>query len=460
MNTLHVDPAARVEGTLNLPGDKSISHRAAILGLLAEGETRVRNFLRAEDCLDTLRACERLGAEVRWEGETLVIRGRGPSGLRHPGGVIDCGNSGTGVRLLAGVLAGADLGGPVEITGDAQIRRRPMNRIIEPLRRMGARIESEPGGLCPMRITGGGLTGIDYDSPVASAQVKSCVLLAGLFAEGRTTVTEPGKSRDHTEIMLGQFGVPVQGSLIPRQADAASPAQHAWKVALPSRTTLRGCAVDIPADISSAAFFIVAAMLLPDSDLALPGVGLNPTRTGLLDVLDPVSPFQVARTNRRPRGGERVADLRIRTGTATGESDLMCNRVFIQDVSSAEMIPTMIDEFPILTIAALGLQDTLTIRGVRELRVKETDRIKMVAQAMGTIGLRIDELPDGMIVHGTGGRRLRGGEADAHGDHRLAMSLAIAGLVSERGVTVRDPDCVNTSFPGFWDRLAEVRRDR
>ncbi len=440
-----VPPARRLRGEVNIPGDKSISHRAAILGLLAEGETRIQNFLKAGDCLNTLKACEQLGAGVRWEDETLVIRGCGLRGLKKPAGPIDCGNSGTGVRLLAGVLAGVDFGGPVEITGDEQVRRRPMNRVIEPLTKMGARIESEPGGLCPLRIQGGNLKGIDYASPVASAQVKSCILLAGLFAGGKTNVTEPSKSRDHTEIMLRYFGVkllkyPIQK----RMPDANSPTAHATKIGVQGGRSFSGKDIAIPSDISSAAFFIVAAGLLKGSELDIPGVGINPTRTELISILKQMG-VSIAYVKKKKHAGESVADMKVASMVKPPQA------IFYE--TSAERIPSLIDEIPILAVAATAIEQGLTIRNARELRVKETDRISVLTGELRRVGVKIDEFEDGMKIYGG---KIIGGDADSHGDHRLAMSLAVAGLVSERGVSVHNPDCVNTSFPGFWELLDQA----
>lgn len=442
MSDRYVAPASRVRGEITVPGDKSISHRAAILGAVAEGETHIRGFLAAEDCLNTLAACARLGAGVERSGTEVVIRGRGLHGLTPPDGPLDCGNSGTGVRLLAGVLAGQPFAS--ELTGDAQVRRRPMQRIIDPLVRMGALIESEPGGLCPLRIRGGALRAVDHVSPVASAQVKSCVLLAGLWAQGTTWITEPTRSRTHTELMLRHFGaVLTRPEIVRRQPDALHPAAWGTRLGIQGGTPLRGQEVDVPADLSSAAFFLVAATLLADSDLRVRGVGLNPTRSGLVQVLR-LAGAEITSGDRRLAAGEPVADLRVR-GTS---------RLRPMQVASPALIPTLIDEIPILAVAAAHASGTTVIRHAAELRVKETDRISVLAAELGRIGLAVETLPDGLVVHGG---PVRGGEADSHGDHRLAMSLAVAGLISEQGVTVKNVECVNTSFPGFWDLLDEVR---
>jgi len=428
----NIQPVSTFKGTLHIPGDKSISHRAAILGLLAEGETVVTGFLQADDCMNTLHACESLGAKVVWEDDVLHITGVGLHGLQKPAQVIDCGNSGTGVRLLSGVLAGQDF--ESEITGDEQIQRRPMNRIIKPLEMMGAGIESQPGGKCPLKIKGGNLKGIEYQSPVASAQVKSCILLAGLFAAGETSVTSPSVSRDHSERMLKGFGVQLTRSVLGEQSEMVS---------LRDGQKLTGQPVNVPVDISSAAFFMIAALLITGSELVIPSVGINPTRTGVLSVLEQMG-AEIEIENERISGGEAMGDIIIR------------NRQLLvgQRIETVGTLATFIDEVPILTVAAAMAQGDTEVRNAEELRVKETDRIHVLVEEMKKIGVAIEELEDGMIIHGTGGKPLLGGKADSHGDHRLAMSLAIAGLVSEKGVTIENSDCVKTSFPGFWELLA------
>jgi 3-phosphoshikimate 1-carboxyvinyltransferase len=415
-----------LQGELQLPGDKSISHRAAILGLLAEGQSRVYHFLTADDCLNTVQACRQLGAKAEVVGDVLNISGCGWVGLRPPKEVIDCGNSGTGVRLLAGVLAGQKF--ESVITGDEQVQKRPMRRIIDPLLAMGAEITSSPGGLCPLRIRGGDLTGLNYLSPVASAQVKSCLLLAGLYARGRTLVTEPSSSRDHTERLLRYFGVPVR--------------TEGLTVSVEGGVLPQGKEITVPADISSAAFFLVAAALLPGSELRLFNVGVNRTRTGVLEVLR-VMEANITEDNARTQAGEPVADLAVR----------FKNRIKGAQIQGRKLIPRLIDELPILAVAAAAAEGETTIAEAGELRVKETDRIAMLVRELKNIGVVIEEHPDGMVIHGG---KIPGGRADSHGDHRLAMSLAVAGLVSENGVTLNNPECVRTSYPNFWDQLQEV----
>jgi 3-phosphoshikimate 1-carboxyvinyltransferase len=438
MDVKNVKPANRIKHKILIPGDKSISHRAAILGMLSQGETRITNFLKAEDCLNTLAACQQLGAGVDWQKEELIIQGCGREGLKPPGSVIDCGNSGTGVRLLTGVLAGQ----PFEsiITGDEQIRRRPMQRIIDPLTRMGARIESEPGGFCPLRIRGGNLKAIDYISPVASAQVKSCIILAGLFAQGKTSVSSPGSSRDHTERLMRFFDVAVASGMTP----GSGPGQpQNEKVIVDGRPKLNGRKINIPSDISSAAFFMTAAALLPGTELKLKNIGVNPGRSGIIRVLEAMG-AEIVMENQKQEAGEPVADLIIK-----GKGFLKSARIF------GPMIPGLIDEIPVLAVAAAAAEGETVISDAAELRVKETDRISVLATELSSLGVAVEERPDGMLIQGG---HIRGGEVDSHGDHRLAMSLAIAGLVSEQGVTIKHTQCVNTSFPGFWEILEQAAR--
>lgn len=427
-----VEPARRpLTGAPAIPGDKSISHRAAILGTLAEGETHITGFLTAEDCLNTLKACGQLGAKVRRQGTEVWIEGGGLRGVKKPAEVIDCGNSGTGTRLLAGVLAGQ----PFEsvITGDEQVRRRPMKRIIEPLTRMGAAIDSKPGGLCPLRVRGGNLKGIEYVSPVASAQVKSCVLLAGLFAEGKTSVRLPLGSRRHTENMLKYLGVPLEE----RQEEKEE------IIAVKGGARFAAKPVQVPADISSAAFFITAAALIPDSQIVLKGVGHGLGRDQLLFALIQYMQADIKLSNGREISGEEITDIAVR-----GSRRLQGTRMI-----AGAIIPGLIDEIPILAVTAALAEGDTEIRDAAELRAKETDRISVLVGELRKIGVDVEELPDGMVIHGG---TIRGGETDSHGDHRLAMSLAVAGLVSREGVTVHNPECVNTSFPGFWELLDKL----
>ena len=413
---LTVAPGRPLRGLLRVPGDKSISHRAAILGGIAGGVTRVSGFLRAEDCLSTLRCLRALGVAIDEQRDTLVIHG-GP--LAEPGDVLDVGNSGTTIRLLAGVLAGQPFHSV--LTGDASIRRRPMARIAEPLRQMGARISGRQGGrLAPLAIAGGSLRAIAYATPVASAQVKSAILLAGLFAEGETSVAEPSQSRDHTERMLGAFGVPVRCEGL--TARLTGPA------------ALRGTAVRVPGDLSSAAYFLVAGALVPGSEVAVADVGINPTRTGVLDILRMMGACVEVR-DEREEGGEPVGTVAVHAGPLRG--------VLI----GGTVIPRAIDELPVLAVAACLAAGETLIRDAAELRVKESDRVAVLARELGRLGADITPQPDGLVI--AGGRRLHGGRVRSGGDHRIAMALAVAGLCADGPVIIEDSACVETSFPGF-----------
>jgi 3-phosphoshikimate 1-carboxyvinyltransferase len=406
-----------------MPGDKSISHRAALLGGIASGTTHVHGFLRAEDCLATLRCLRALGVRIDEDADRLTIRG---TRLREPAEILDVGNSGTTIRLLAGILAGQPFHSV--LTGDASIRRRPMDRVAEPLRRMGARISGRDGGrLAPLEIDGGGLRGISYVSPVASAQVKSAVLLAGLFAEGETAVTEPSPSRDHTERMLGSFGVPVARSGLTSRVRGPA--------------TLRGTSLRVPGDLSSAAFFLVAAALVPGSEVAVEGVGLNPSRTGVLDVLRKMGASVEVRDVYED-GGEPAGTVTVRAGRLRGTT------------IGGDLIPRTIDELPVVAVAACLAEGETVIRDAAEMRVKESDRIAALARELGRLGAAVEPRPDGMVI--AGGRRFRGGRASSGGDHRIAMALAVAGLCADEPVTVDDPECIQTSFPEFETLLRRV----
>jgi len=417
---LVVAPGRPLRGVLRVPGDKSISHRAAILGAIAHGTTRIWGFLLAEDCLSTLRCLRALGVTIDDRGGQLEIRG---GSLREPEEILDVGNSGTTIRLLAGVLAGQRFHSV--LTGDASIRRRPMDRVADPLRRMGARISGRQGGrLAPLAIDGGGLRGIEHTTPVASAQVKTALLLAGLFADGETVIREPSQSRDHTERMLGAFG----GQIVRDGLTARVRGPQA----------LRGAEARVPGDLSSAAFFLVAAALVPGSDLAVAGVGLNPTRTGVLDVLKMMGAGVEVR-DLKDEGGEPVGTVAVRGGRLHGT------------VIGGDLIPRVIDELPVLAVAASLAEGETVIRDAAELRVKESDRVETLARELGRLGATVEAQPDGLAIFGS--RRLRGGRVSSGGDHRIAMALAVAGLCADGPVTVDDPACIETSFPGFADAL-------
>jgi 3-phosphoshikimate 1-carboxyvinyltransferase len=416
----------RVQGRVRVPGDKSISHRAVLLGAVGEGETRIEGFGRSADTESTLAAVRSLGVEATDEDEdTVVVHGAGLRGLRAAEEPIDAGNAGTLIRLLPGLLAGQE--GRFELTGDESLRSRPMERIAEPLRQMGVTVETTDGR-APLTVEGGEVKGIDYKLPVASAQVKSAVLLAGLYARGRTTIVEPTPTRDHTELMLSSAGARVF-----RKPGLVS-LDPADRIALGM--------VAVPGDFSSAAPFLVAAALLAESDLTIHGLGLNPRRTGLLDVLERMG-VRVAVFNRRRAGGEAVGDVQIRS------SELVATRV------DAKEVPLLVDELPLFALAAASAHGDSVLTGAEELRLKESDRIEAVVSALRGLGVRITERPDGFEVRGVP-TRIRGGRMDARGDHRIAMLGAIAGLVSREGVEVEGAEAVAVSFPGFWELLDSV----
>lgn len=412
-----------LRGELTPPGDKSISHRALIFGCLAAGVTRIEGLLDSEDVKATASACKQLGMAMRREGEALVLTGTGSRGLSAPGAPLDMGNSGTAMRLLAGVLAGQPFDSV--LVGDASLSKRPMNRIVKPLREMGAAIETAEGGMPPLRIHGNSeLRGIDYESPIASAQVKSCLLLAGLYARGTTTVVEPLKSRDHTEQMLPAFGVQLVGDCGVRGG-----------------SRLEGANVVVPADISSAAFFLVAAAIVPASDLLLRRVGLNATRDGIVRVLQAMG-ADLTIENEQQFGGEKYADLRIRYAGRLQGVDI-----------PGHLVPSLIDELPVIFALAAVSEGVTRLRGAAELRVKESDRLAVMAQGLRALGVELTEYPDGLDVIGGG---VQGGSADGAGDHRCAMSFCILGQVAAEPVTVSGAENINTSYPGFMADLQRV----
>jgi 3-phosphoshikimate 1-carboxyvinyltransferase len=425
-----------LRGEVSPPPDKSISHRAIILSSLSEGKSAVRNFLDAEDPMRTIEAFRQMGIEIesrvkgqgsREQTSEIIIKGKGLRGLHEPDGIIDCGNSGTTMRLMSGVLSGQPFS--ATLTGDAFLLKRPMQRIIRPLSEMGAEISAEEGGYPPLRITGGGLRPIRYDSPVASAQVKSAVLLAGLYCDGVTTVTEPGKSRDHTERMLIARGVDVKVSgLEVSVRGGASPA--------PADIT-------IPGDLSSAAFFIVAGLIVPDSEILVRNTGINPTRSGLIDILKNMG-GDLRLENQREVSGEPVADVVVKYSSLRGIA--VDGRAVLESI----------DEFPVICIAASRAEGRTTITGAGELRVKESDRIAAMASELGKLGVAVEEREDGLSIEGR--QTFGSGAVQSHGDHRVAMSLAVAGLSSESGITVSDTACINTSFPRFMEMLEGLRK--
>ncbi len=417
--SFHVRPGGRLCGRLRVPGDKSISHRAIMLGSLARGLTRITGFLEGADSLATLAAFRQMGVAIEGPDAGCVsIHGVGMNGLRAPERALDLGNSGTSMRLLSGLLAGQRFA--VTLIGDASLSGRPMGRVTRPLTAMGADIQGTEDGTAPLHIRPvQRLRGLTYRMPVASAQVKSSLLLAGLFAQGQTCVTEPAPTRDHTERMLAGFGYPVR--------------REGAGVCLDGGGELRGCTLDVPADISSAAFFLVGATLTPGSDLLLEHVGINPTRIGVLNVLRDMG-ARIDVLNHRDAGGEPVADLRVVSAPLRG--------IRIPE----EQVPLAIDEFPALFVAAACAEGETRLSGAAELRVKESDRIQVMADGLATLGIEARDTPDGIIIRGG---PIRGGHVNSHGDHRVAMAFAMAALRAQGEIVIRDCANVDTSFPGF-----------
>jgi 3-phosphoshikimate 1-carboxyvinyltransferase len=423
---MRVEPVPALEGHVAVPGDKSISHRAVLIGSLCEGETRIAGFGRSGDTEATIAAVRALGVDVLDEDvDVLLVRGLGLSGLKEPGKPLDCGNAGTLMRLIAGILAGQS--GRFELVGDESLSRRPMERVAEPLRRMGANVETTDGH-APLVVCGASLRSIDYELPVASAQVKSAVLLAGVLAEGKTTVVEPLPTRDHTERLLEKAGAHVQRR--PRSVSV----EPAKRLALGE--------LEIPGDVSSAAPLLVAAAIIPGSQITVHGVGLNPRRTGLLDVLERMG-ARIAVYNRRSIGGEPAGDVEVQA------SELVAASI------SAEDVPTLVDELPLFALAACHARGLSVVRGAAELRVKESDRLEAIVEELRRLGAHIRVTRDGFRIRGVPAR-LRGGVVDARGDHRLAMLGAVAGLSSREGVEIRGAEAVDVSFPGFFQLLGQL----
>jgi 3-phosphoshikimate 1-carboxyvinyltransferase len=427
MSTLILSPSPLL-GAARVPADKSITHRALLFGAIAHGVSRVRNFLDGGDCRATLGVVRALGVEVEEPaaGEWR-IHGRGLAGLQEPEVALDCVNSGTTARLLAGLLAGQSFHSVV--VGSPQLRKRPMARVVEPLRQMGADIGGREGGrLLPLSIRGRELAGFDYSLPVASAQVKSALLLAGLYASGLVIVREPGPSRDHTERMLAAMGAPIvrRGRVITSEAPSGP---------------LSPFDLSIPGDFSSAAFLVAAAACAPGSAVTIPDVGVNPTRRGLLDALIEMG-ADITMSNWAEHGGEPTGDLHVRPAALRGVT------------LGGDIIPTLIDELPVFAVIATQAHGRTVVRDAAELRVKETDRIATTVAELGKLGAAIEATPDGFIIEGP--TRLKGTRVDSHGDHRLAMALAVAGLLAEGATAVEDADCVSDSFPGFADVLARL----
>jgi 3-phosphoshikimate 1-carboxyvinyltransferase len=430
-NSLTLQPASALRGILRVPGDKSISHRALMLGALAEGETIIQGLLPGEDPISTARCLSALGAEITEINSTEVrVRGTGLGQLKEATDFLDAGNSGTTLRLMMGILA-SQPGLFSTLTGDASLRSRPMGRVSTPLSQMGAQIWGRQGGkYAPLAIQGQSLKPFHYQSPIASAQVKSAVLLAGLLTPGQTLVTEPARSRDHSERMLRAFGAKVY-------------TDESLTVAVEGPTRLVGQTVVVPGDISSAAFWLVAASIVPDSELLLENVGINPTRTGILDVLQAMG-ADIEQLNLREQAGEPVADLRVRSAQLRGTT------------IGGSLIPRLVDEIPVLAIAALAAEGKTIIRDAEELRVKESDRLAVMVQELHKMGAQIQEHPDGLEIHGP--QQLIGANVSPHTDHRIAMSLAIASLLARGETTLENPECARVSYPEFWTTLDRVRK--
>lgn len=418
-----IRPVKTLHGEVRVPGDKSISHRAVMFGALARGETTIENFLFGEDCLSTVRLVRALGVEVSLEDGRAVVQSGGMDALQEPADVLDAGNSGTTMRLMAGILAGCPFFSV--ITGDASLRGRPMGRVIKPLAAMGARITGRRDNTCaPLAIRGGGLRAVEYMSPVASAQVKSAVLLAGLFCEGRTVVIEPARSRDHTERLLRHLGARVE--------------MEGERVAVWGRPVLQATKITVPGDISSAMFFLVAGLVVPEAEIYLPGTGVNPTRTGALHILKQMG-ADIVFMNEREVNGEPVADIRVRSSRLTGTE------------IGGDIIPHLIDEIPVLAVAAALAEGETVVRDAGELRHKETDRIAAVVDLLGRMGANIEERADGFVIRGV--RQLHGAAIDSRGDHRIAMAAAVAGLVAGGETVIRGAECASISYPSFFDTL-------
>ncbi|MEN9877096.1 MAG: 3-phosphoshikimate 1-carboxyvinyltransferase [Cyanobacteriota bacterium] len=435
MATTTLTSGGRLRGTVRVPGDKSISHRALLFGAIAEGETRIEGLLPAEDPLNTAACLRAMGVEVSAieAGQPVLVRGVGLDGLQEPAQVLDCGNSGTTMRLMLGLLAGRS-GRHFVLDGDSSLRRRPMARVAKPLGQMGACIHGRQGGnLAPLAIQGRPLQGAVIRTPVASAQVKSALLLAGLSADGPTTVIEPALSRDHSERMLRAFGADLVSE--PEASDGP-------RVLITPGARLQGQRVVVPGDISSAAFWLVAGLLVPGAELLLENVGLNPSRTGILEVLEAMgAPLEFL--NERLVAGEPVGDLRVRPAPLKAFT------------IGGELIPRLVDEIPILAVAALAAEGTSVIRDAEELRVKETDRLAVMARQLRAMGAELEETSDGLVI--PGGQQLQGATVDSETDHRVAMSLAVAALGASGSTSIARAEAAAVSYPNFWDDLAKLQ---
>ncbi len=421
-----IKPIKSINAVMTVPGDKSVSHRAVMFGSIANGDTEITGFLTGDDCMSTISCFKKLGIDIEVNGEKVVVHGKGLHGLKAPKELLDVGNSGTTIRLISGLLAGQDFN--CRLNGDASIQKRPMNRVIKPLSQMGAKIKSTNDGYAPLEITGSKLKGIEYKMPVASAQVKSSILLASLYADGETVVIEDAPSRDHTEIMLNYFGADIRND---NGRITSKPVKELY--AKP---------VAVPADISSAAFFIAAGLLTPNSEITITNVGINKTRTGILDAFLQMG-ADIKIKNERLAGGEPVGDIVVKTSKLKAIT------------LGGEIIPRMIDELPVFAVAALAAEGTTVIKDAQELKVKESNRIATMIEELGKMGADIEETEDGMIIKG--GQKLHGAVTYSHLDHRVAMSIAIAALNADGETTITDADCVGISFPDFYERLENCR---
>lgn len=420
-----INNSKAIKKTITIPGDKSISHRSVMLGSLANGTTHVHGFLTGEDCLSTIACFKKMGIEIELDGTDVTVHGKGLNGLKAPTETLDVGNSGTTLRLMTGILSAQPFS--CTVTGDSSIQKRPMDRVEKPLKQMGAEITGQGGEkiLAPLHITGHSLKGTHYTLPVASAQVKSAIILAGLYAEGKTIITEPEATRDHTEIMLNHFGADIK--------------RNGNDITVTPVKELYAKEIFVPGDISSAAYFMVLGAVCPDSDITIKNVGINPTRTGIITVLENMG-ANITLLNERTVSGEKVADINVKYTPSLKSTTV-----------EGDIIPKLIDEIPVIAVAACFAEGTTVIKDAQELKVKESNRIKTVVNELKKFGADIEETDDGMIIKGK--CSLKGAVCDSHNDHRIAMSMAVAGIMAEGSTTIKDSQCVDISFPTFFSLL-------
>ena len=420
-----INNSKAIKKTITIPGDKSISHRSVMLGSLANGTTHVHGFLTGEDCLSTIACFKKMGIEIELDGTDVTVHGKGLNGLKAPTETLDVGNSGTTLRLMTGILSAQPFS--CTVTGDSSIQKRPMDRVEKPLKQMGAEITGQGGEkiLAPLHITGHGLKGTHYTLPVASAQVKSAIILAGLYAKGKTVITEPEATRDHTEIMLNHFGADIK--------------RNGNDITVTPVKELYAKEIFVPGDISSAAYFMVLGAVCPDSDITIKNVGINPTRTGIITVLENMG-ANITLLNEKTVSGEKVADINVKYTPSLKSTTV-----------EGDIIPKLIDEIPVIAVAACFAEGTTVIKDAQELKVKESNRIKTVVNELKKFGADIEETDDGMIIKGK--CSLKGAVCDSHNDHRIAMSMAVAGIMAEGSTTIKDSQCVDISFPTFFSLL-------